>query len=241
MKIAICDDKKVSIEKLRELLENYMKQRNIENYAIVEYASGFDLLDEYSPGVFSFIFLDVDMPDLDGFETAARIRKTDLEVDIVFVTYMDQHIGVGYRYSAKEYLIKPLEQEQINVIIDRLLKERKHKKMRMRYSIKLKAGGEIDLNLDDVIYFESQGKYIRAVTTTLGEIIFRYQISSLKDDLKEEGFVSTHQSFIVNMRYIFTIVGSLVVLNEEAGGIKVPVSKAQKKSTKEACRAYRRQ
>jgi CheY-like chemotaxis protein len=97
MKIAICDNDKNCNKKLHAMLTDYTKRNNIDNCEICEYTSGEKLLIEYAPGIFDVIFLDVEMPCLDGFETARKIREVDLGTDIVFVTYMKDDVQRGER------------------------------------------------------------------------------------------------------------------------------------------------
>ena len=139
MNIAICDDQKMYNDKLKSMLKDYFKRTNIENFSILEYTSGKKLSDDYSCGLFDFIFLDIQMPDLSGEETASRVRKKDVEVNIIFVTNMKDQSLMGYNYGAKGFLLKGVKQEDIDSLMDRLLSEMGRRKDTGFYLVKQKS------------------------------------------------------------------------------------------------------
>ena len=206
MKIAICDDEKLYCNKLHRMLDI-----NSADYEIHPYTCSLTFVKEYSIGLYDIVFLDVDMPGLNGFETAQCIRDVDLDVDIVFVTYMENHIHMGYRYGAKEYLCKPINQQQVNDLMERLLQERRRRQEAGSYKVELKYGGSIFLPLSDVLYFESQQHYVCAITHQ-DRHIFRSQLRTVSDDLESKGFVRIHQSYLVNRQHVFKDFGDHVLL-----------------------------
>jgi len=105
MIIAICDDIKRYNTQLRELLINYAKRNQITDHTVTEYTCSQSLLSGYHHGRFDCIFLDADMPILDGFKTAKKIREADMDVSIVFVTNMESQMRMGYKYGAKGMLL----------------------------------------------------------------------------------------------------------------------------------------
>jgi len=231
MHIAICDDVKHYNTHLRSLLDSYMKQNKISDYKITEYNSGVNLSDEYSLGVFNFIFLDVDMPQLSGSETAKKIREIDLNVDIIFVTNMRDQALMGYNYNAKGFLYKDVTQEDIDILMDRLIEEVKRKEGMGYYKIRQKHdGGYVRLPLADILYFESKDKIILATTET-DSYEFRGQLKSVAMELEKKGFVRTHLSFLVNINRVFTAYGSYVLLGTND---KLPVSEKYRESVNDA-------
>jgi len=232
MKIAICDDEKKSNEHLHGLLKSYMEKNKITNADFIFFISGQTLLNGYSVGLFDFIFLDVQMPVLDGFETARQLRLLDLDVDLIFVTNMTTQVIRGYNYNAKQYLCKPVCQDDIDVLMDRLLSELNRKRERGTYTIKMKDGkGTAHVPLSDLIYFESDDRYLRAITQN-ETYIFRGKLSDVEADLEDRGFIRIHQSYLVNKEYVFKDFGNALALKDK-GGTELPVSKPYKNKVHE--------
>jgi len=239
MNFAICDDEKIYLEELSQILSEYMNHAQISDYCIKTFTTGTTLLNEYRKKLFDFIFLDVEMPELDGFDTAAQIRKIDLDVDIVFVTRMSDYVKRGYRYNAKEYICKPVATEDIKNLMDRLIDERTRKQCGGKYAVKLKGNGaEIDLMLDEVLYFESNLHYVVAVTIT-DTFVFQGQLAQVEIDLEGKGFLRVHQSYLVNMNCIFAVVSNKVVFKESLIELEIPLSRKYKESVKKLFTEYR--
>jgi len=239
MDMAICDDEKICQERLSQILSEYMSHAQINDYAIKIYPDGDSLLKEYRKKAFDFVFLDVEMPVLDGFETAAQIRKMDLDVDIIFVTRMSDYVKRGYRYNAREYICKPVTAEDIKTLMDRLLEELARKKGGGKYPIKLKStGAEIDLQLDEVIYFGSNLHYVSAATTR-ETFVFQSQLDRVEVDMEGKGFLRVHQSYLANMDYIFAVVSNRVIFKENYIRLEMPLSRKYKESVKKIFAEYR--
>jgi len=213
LKIAICDDNQDFDYngRLNKLLDNYMINNQIFDYEIKLYTSGLDLTKEYSHGLYDFIFLDVDMPKFDGFETAEHIRKRDRYVYIVFVTNMADQVYNSFQYGAKDYLCKPASQSRIDKLMDRLISERNYQEKDNLYDIKLKFGGTTPLYLPDVLYFESDNQYVVAVTTG-EEFTFVENLANVSECLESKGFIRIHRRRLVNKIHVFQVFGDYLVL-----------------------------
>ena len=98
LRIAVVDDDQIAISRLRECLNHYSEEKGV-NFNIKVYQNGIDLLVGYRSD-YDIIFLDVDMPDINGFQTARRIRELDECVILVFVTNLAQYAIEGYKYHA---------------------------------------------------------------------------------------------------------------------------------------------
>ncbi|MCL2355552.1 MAG: LytTR family DNA-binding domain-containing protein [Defluviitaleaceae bacterium] len=233
MNIAVCDDHDKCRGHLCGIIAEYMHSIEKNDCKIQAYTNGKSLLREYLPEKFDFIFLDVDMPSPDGFDTAEQIRKVDLDTDIIFVTKMSEEIAQGYRYNARAYLSKPVTVQAVSGLMNRLFEERRRKSDIGSFIVKLKgSGAEAELNLSAVIYFESKLHYVTAVTKD-DTFIFYGRLSQF--DLP--GFVRVHQSYLVNMKYIFALVNNQVVLRGDF--LKIPVGRKYKESAKVIFNEYR--
>lgn len=92
--MALCDDIIDYNKKMESYIEKYGNENHVE-VKITSYGSGSQLLLNYQKRKFDVIFLDVSMPEMDGFETAEEIRKSDTDVSIVFVLLIIQSLMQG--------------------------------------------------------------------------------------------------------------------------------------------------
>jgi len=232
MKIAICDDNSECNEKLNKMLQNYMRSSDIEKYDIHVYTSGDSLINGFSPHKYDFIFLDVEMPGTDGFNTAKMIRELDLDVDIVFITNLKEGVQRGFDYNAKGYLYKDVTDDQISEKMDKLISERLRSNKDALMKIKLIKGGSVILSLSGIQYFESSSHQISAVSENETHV-FIDTITNLTSKLESKGFIRVNQSNLVNIDYIFNITGSSVTIRK---GGKITVGRAYKQAIDSAFR-----
>jgi DNA-binding LytR/AlgR family response regulator len=226
MIIAICDDDKKANEKMRTIVESYMRIKELEKFKIQEYPSGDALILDFTSGKFDIIFLDIEMPGTDGFSTAQKVRELDLDVDIIFITHLRESVQRGFDYNAKGYLYKGVTEKQIHEKIDKLVNERLRSKEDALLKVKLVKGASVLLSLARVQYFESSGHYISAVTET-ESTEFIATISDLAKELESKGFIRASRSHIVNVNYIFSLTGNKLTIKK---GEDITVGRTYKQS-----------
>ncbi|MEG2381381.1 MAG: response regulator [Oscillospiraceae bacterium] len=114
MKIAICDDLAQEREKLKESLSCFLK-----NSSVAEFENGNDLIEAHKKVKFDFIFLDILMPEINGIDTAAKIRESDTETPIVFVSTSEEFGVLSYRVLAFDYILKPIDKNRLHETLKR--------------------------------------------------------------------------------------------------------------------------
>ena len=183
LKIAVCDDYIKDIDALANMIISYFEHKRLEYPNIKKYTSSIDLIKAYSRGLFNIIFLDVYMPEQDGFATAKLLRDIDMKFDLVFVTNAHDKFRICFPYNPKGYLCKEVKQEDINELLDRLLDERRFVEELGIYWAKLKSDEDglnkrMPLPLMDIIYFRSNKHYITATMQDGASYEFRKIIIS---------------------------------------------------------------
>ena len=230
MQIAICDDNKECCDKLYKLIRNFIRSNEIEKSDIHVYASGDNLIEEFLPQKFDIIFLDIEMPGIDGFITAQKIRNLDLDVDIIFVTNLIKGVQRGYDYNAKGYLYKDVTEDQINELMDKLIYERLRSNKDALIKLKLVKGGSVLVSLSKIQYFESRSHEITAIFEK-DSYQFNDTITNLTSTLENKGFIRVSQSNLVNINYIFNLSGNAVVIRK---GDKITVGRSYKQAVDKA-------
>lgn len=120
LRIGICDDSAEARFVLRAALERILENRKIQGQ-IYEFSAGENLLRwfDHHMGELELIFLDMELHQLDGLETARRLRAMDAGLQLVFVTGYPEHVFEGYSVGALGYLLKPPKQEQLEDVLER--------------------------------------------------------------------------------------------------------------------------
>jgi len=209
MKIAICEDE----EYQRDIIEGYILNHESQypGITITAYKSGEELLDAYRQGEqYDFLFMDIQMKEIDGIKTAQEIKKHNRHLIIFFITGYTKYVSAAFSLNAFQFLIKPVRQDLFDREFERAI--RKYHREHQKYVINNKTG-TISLEIKDVMYLESSNHQI-IVHTEDNEYIKTNTMNDEEKRLTPYGFVRTHQSFMVNMAYITEITEGDAVLND---------------------------
>jgi DNA-binding LytR/AlgR family response regulator len=196
---------------------------------IISFLSGEELLK--SKQTIDILFLDIQMKDMDGLQTAEKIREQDDGMIIIFLTGYSGYMQAGYRVRAFRYLLKPVkEQEFMDALIDAVQDIRKNSK-----AIVGLDGDTRFIKLKDIIYVEYVERYT-VVQTRRGTFESLTTMNEWVSILDNGDFFRVHKAYIVNMEYIEEIGREILLDNGE----KVELSIRQAGKLKKACKAYRR-
>ena len=150
LRVAIAEDNSKDRERLQSFLKQYETEKNTQ-IEIAEYTDGSKLLEQYRP-CYDVIFLDVEMPEMDGMKAAEKIREMDEEVILIFITNMAKYAIRGYQVQALDYVLKPVKYEAFSVKMDKVKRLAEKKKDK---SITIKTGTTTHrLQLSHIQYVE---------------------------------------------------------------------------------------
>lgn len=220
MHIAVCDDCYEDRQKIRELIEKYGRQEGCETET-VEYASGIELCADMSRmKECMMIFLDINMEQVDGLETARKIKDIYPEIPIVLVTEFLSYALEGYKVKASRFLIKSELEVTLPECMKELFDELMQKKRKIMFSF---VEGDIELKLQRILYIETE-RHKNVFHTTDGEYHLYRKLDELETELSPYGFVRVHRSFLVNMRYVERISSYILRLTT---GMELSVPKSR--------------
>ncbi len=219
--IAVVDDEKVFSDRLIRFIEQYGRENGIET-SVTCFQDGLDIAEDFK-SKWDIIFLDIQMEQLDGLETARRIRACDSEVIIIFVTNMAQYAINGYEVDAFDYVLKPLEYSQFSLRMKKAVREVEKRKNHSYIYLK-KWSDWVKVSTDDLLYVEVCGHTLRYVTD--GETYEkRAKMSDAEEELAGQPFSRCSLSYLVNLKRVDRIMKDSVMV----GGHELPVSRNRKK------------
>jgi len=208
----IIDDEKHCIELLK-----YELQNNCPDIEIVGSAQtgkeGIDLITNESPNL---VFLDIEMPRMTGFDLLQELR--DIDFHVIFVTAFDQYAIKAFKFSAIDYLLKPVDSENLVTAIEKI-KDKVSKKInhdqfnllltniKLRQSpaqkIAFQIGQTVEfVKIENIIRCESDGNYTYVMLSNQEKLYLSKTLKEVSAMLEEHGFLRVHQSHLINKEHI---------------------------------------
>ncbi|GAB3491154.1 LytTR family transcriptional regulator DNA-binding domain-containing protein [Spirosoma knui] len=217
LKTLLIDDESLAISRLRRLLDKHRDTFDVIGEA-ANGAEGLTLIESERPDV---IFLDIEMPLLNGFDMLSRLTTVPM---VVFATAFNQYAIRAFEENSVDYLLKPIEAERlartaqkIRALVERtevgqplnnpmtenvmrLIAQMQPKKE--VYSISVKTGDKIKLiPLSDIAFFEAEDKYVFLATMDGQKFLTTYTLTTLSEKLPDT-FVRVSRSVMVNRHKI---------------------------------------
>ena len=226
-RIAICDDIPDERERIRLVLKHGLDDCKMKA-EIIEYESGAALLAVWEEAKLDLLFLDIYMSGPDGVETARRLREAGCKAIIIFLTTTSDFAIEGYEVEVAGYIVKPLEQEKLRQLLERLFQNENS------VLLTLRQGNRIFTILpSEIIYIESNRN--RLAIHTVRETIHYYgRMSEVACRLSQKQFLRCHQSFLVNMDRVCAAEDDFRMENGEV----IPIRVRERKAVREAYFQY---
>lgn len=234
----LIEDSADAAEKLTFLLTRYAQDKiNLLGHASTGQA-GIEMIRKFHP---ELVFLDIELGDMTAFEMLERIDPIDFQV--IFTTSFDQYAIKAIRYSAVDYLQKPVGREELLSAIQRAeqnpLRLAKEQISHMTHHAQVKnqlpdkialttADGLVFKKIADIVRCESDRMYTNVIMTNQEKIVVSKPMGQLEDILNGHDFFRVHNSHLINMHHIRQFVrtdGGYVVMDD---GASVSVARNRK-------------
>jgi two-component system, LytTR family, response regulator len=239
VRAVIIDDNEQSRKLLRLMINDLAPQVHIE--AEAENAEeGLEIIQNLKPDA---VFLDIEMPGQSGLQLAEKLNKYGFNGKIVFTTAYNSYAIQAFRLSAIDYLLKPIQEDQLEETVVKLMKEKTHSDNVLRLKVlnenlktdKAKVlcipsqNGFEYMNIYDVYFLQAEGSYVRIVCKDGKPRLVAKNLKYFESSMESiPNFIRTHRSFLVNMdeviSYSKTDGGSLSLSN----GVQIPISRERK-------------
>ncbi|HNP20379.1 MAG TPA: LytTR family DNA-binding domain-containing protein [Fulvivirga sp.] len=233
MKIALIDDENAVRATIKSVIEYYFKEAEIKEAGGVE--EGLKLLADYNPDL---LFLDIEMDDGTGFDLLTRCLS--LKAKVVFVTAHDGYAVKAFKFSALDYLLKPINPEEIKEAVIKAKDEAAGETPKIDSFLYNWNEGELkrivlsDLSsihvveLNEIIRCQSVNNYTHFYLTEGRELVISITLKHYDELLTNDGFFRVHQSHIINLNYLRQFSkkdGGEIILKD---GTVIPVSSRKK-------------
>ena len=213
MKITICDDNRSFAASVEERIRAYATARGTEIRVRTVYSAE-ELLNMDLAGT-DVLFLDVEMPGLNGIEAAQALRRTYNDLLIVFVTCWIDYAPAGYRVNAFRYYLK----EQLLSDFDACMDEIVEKIRERSESVLIYTGGRAsEIPISSILYFEGTQKRSVLLHRAGGEgtVECAGKLSDFEELLRDKGFLRLQKGYLVNMGHIVKISNYYACLSDGA-------------------------
>ena len=214
----VVDDEQIARSRIRKLLET-----DLDIDLVGECGNGTEAVSMIKQKKPDLVFLDIQMPDLDGFGVIDKLDPHTAPV-IIFATAYHEYALKAFDVHAIDYLLKPFDDDrfvdslekakeqlkmkttsQLTQKLLRAMKDIQHEHSSYARSILIKdRGRETEVNLDDVIYAEAEGNYVNFEMKSR-HYLYRITMNALAADLDPTKFLRVHRSFIVNREKVATV------------------------------------
>ncbi len=239
IRCVLIDDEKNALEMMEWLLKTYCPQVEIVGMCDSS-EQGVETIHKVKPDV---IFLDIEMPNMNGFDMLEKFER--LFFDVVFCTAYDQFAIKAFKYSALDYLLKPVDPEDLKATVKRI-EEKKSFPSREQFDLlfqTIKQGsratpqrialttgdGLIFVPTADIIYCEAESNYTNVVLSGGKKILVSKVLKEIDEALSGPDFYRIHSSFLININRIKKFVrgdGGYIIMDNDAT-VSVSRSKRQ--------------
>lgn len=197
LRIAVVEDEDSALAQLQQYLSQYQAERGIAA-TVSTFRDGSEILADYRP-VYDIIFLDIEMPQVDGMAAAETIRQADQNVVIVFITNMAQYAIQGYSVGALDFVVKPVSYYTFCVKLDRAVQLVDRR--RLSQIMLTLPEGAVRLDARQIYYVEIQERRLH-YHTDQGLYTCRGSMKEAEAQLSAHHFVRCNYWYLVNLYHV---------------------------------------
>lgn len=236
MNIAICDDEQTCIDEISERLRCVADSME-EKCTIISCDSGEKLIDLCKSNAIDAVFLDIAMPDVNGFKTAERLMEIQKNLILVFVSNNDNMVYLSYEY--RPFWFVPKSQiDMLDMVFKKIIRKiRFDKKCNDNVHI-LTGKAEFVVDVLNTAYFVTDDHYVQMVMINKQKSeSYRCRLKDIESRLSESWFVRSHNRYLVNYRMVRVIEKSTLILKN---GEEIPISRSRVSDVKSGFQNYLR-
>jgi DNA-binding LytR/AlgR family response regulator len=232
LRVLVVDDERPALDELAFLLG-----RDDRIGAIATCDAAPEAMRVLGEGGIDVVFLDVEMPGLNGLELASVLSRFKEPPRVVFVTAYTEHAVEAFDLRAVDYLLKPVREERLREAVRRVIDVGAAAPDEETLPVEL-GGVTRFVNRSDVAYVEAQGDYARLHTAT-GSHLVRLPLGTLEQRWGEAGFLRIHRSLLVSLAHVDEIRTDGGRCSVVVDGTELQVSRRHTPALRDLVRRYR--
>lgn len=229
IRMAICDDEEYICSSLEKYIDQYCSSMQID-FEVDIFTSGESFIKNLNmDNSYHLIFLDIELKKCNGIDVSEHIRNV-LHNESVQIAYVSGKSGYDrqlFTFRPFHFVDKPFNQGKISAVIEKYLRIYGNKNDIFYYKVGHDKYWE---KLADILYFKGLGRKV-LIKSISNDDEFYGSLENVREQLKGQGFLSPHKSFIVNYRYIKSFQLSIIVLTN---GEEIPIAKTKRKEIAKA-------
>lgn len=212
IKIIICEDEAIYVNRTQEIINGIL------NTEVICFDSGESLLEHIKDDNFSadIYIIDIELPGINGLETASKIRKADKYAIIIFLTSHDRYVFDSFEVRAFRYILKDNIESTLVPAIKAAIQQLEAQNRYKYITIKTKDSGILRIELDDIISIEKAGKLIEFRLKNGTLIKDNRTLKDFMNEIKNECFVIAQKGVIVNVLNIINFNGSKLTMADNS-------------------------
>ncbi len=217
--VAVVEDDDKEAERIKSYLVSYGKE-NDENFNVLHFSDGLEFLEKIRPEI-DVVFMDIEMPFLNGMDAAKKLRQSDPSVPLVFITNLKQYALNGYEVEAMDFLVKPVAYAAFSTMMGRVcarLALCTDKEIFIQ-----NAQGGVKIKISDIFYVEVIKHYV-IFHTPRGEVKMWGSLSDIEKRLPADRFARCNNCYLVHLAYATRLEGNDLYV----GGDVLAVSRGKK-------------
>ena len=229
MRIALCDDEPIYTDMIEKEVIANLPQEMISRVEFFKYTSGRklicdNLLDEYDA-----VFLDMNMPEMNGRDVAQCLRNSSDDVLLIFFSSEDSYIYNSFDVSPIGYIRKYNLSNDTKEVVNRMLKRYAEKE---GVQFEDNKGEKITIQPSKIWYFETKGRSLKAYCKNGLTRDIKISIQKMSEILIDRGFIRIYKSYLVNYRCIYRFEKNEALLTDMS--TRLPINKNRIKEIKDA-------
>lgn len=204
IRIAVCDDDDVFVDHMKRMVGDEFKLHTSDPFEIEGFVSGREMIGRHTQLPFDVVFIDIDMPELNGFDLASTLSGGN-NCYIIFVTCHPELVYDCLYFRPLNFITKSFDRffaDKLHSVVGQLFNEMKQN---AAVILENKEVGRIAVAIREIVYIESSKHYVIYHCGREDPVKVRGNIGDLENQYADYDLVRIHKSFLVNLRHVFNI------------------------------------